>query len=267
MPPVITLTTDFGHQDAFVGTMKGVMLSIVPDARLVDLCHETTPQDIVGAALRLEAALPYFPDGAVHLVVVDPGVGTERAAIAIETRRGFLVGPDNGILPTSLQGFNQILGAVRLTNPRYHLYPPSRTFHGRDIFAPCAAHLAAGVPLAEFGDPMDTLMILELPQPTWEQGGWSARILSRDRFGNLITNLRAEHLETFGDEIVEVRIGGERLCGVHGTYGDVRPGELVAYVGSGGRLEIGVRSGSAAERLGEVDVLSVGPREGLLSPE
>jgi Uncharacterized conserved protein len=256
MSRIITLTTDFGHQDAFVGITKGVILSIAPDARLVDLCHEVPPQDLVAAALQLEAALPYFPPGAIHLVVVDPGVGTERAAIAVETERCILVGPDNGILPAASH-FAPVMRAVRLSNPRFHLHPTSRTFHGRDIFAPCAAHLAAGVPMEELGEAAGELVSLELPEPEWEDGAWQARVISRDHFGNLVTNLRREHLERFGQKRVLVSLPDGRSIDVRETYGDVAPGELVAYIGSGGRLEVAVRNGSAAERLVDLRELTV----------
>ena len=149
MPPIITLTTDFGLRDPFVGIMKGVILSICPSARLVDLTHEIEPQDVLGAGLALEAALPFFPDGTVHLAVVDPGVGSTRRPIALRARGQYLVGPDNGVLTLALQGARW--AAVALTAREYRLAEVSRTFHGRDVFAPAAAYLAAGVPLERLG--------------------------------------------------------------------------------------------------------------------
>ncbi len=143
MPPIITLTTDFGLQDPFVGIMKGVILSICPSACLVDLTHDVEPQDILGAALALEAALPFFPDGTVHLAVVDPGVGSARRPLAVRIRGQYLVGPDNGVLTPALLGSQRT--AVALTAPEYRLPQVSRTFHGRDVFAPAAAYLAAGI--------------------------------------------------------------------------------------------------------------------------
>jgi S-adenosyl-L-methionine hydrolase (adenosine-forming) len=266
MPKIITLTTDFGHQDPFVGIMKGVVLSVSPEARIVDLCHEVAPQDLLGAALRLESALPYFPDGTVHLVVVDPGVGTDRAAIAVRTARAFFVGPDNGVIPAAIERFEAIDAAVRLTNTDRHLRPTSKTFHGRDIFAPCAALLSLGVPIAELGEPAGELVALYQPLPEPVGNVWHAHVIGRDRFGNLLTDLRAEHLQRSGEHVMEIRIGGERAP-VRETYGDVPEGDLVAYIGSSGRLEIAVRNGSAAERLGPVVTLTVQPTEDPLSPE
>ena len=251
--PIITLTTDFGHQDAFVGIIKGVILGIARDVRIVDLCHEIPPQDLVAAALQLEAALPYFPRRTIHVVVVDPGVGTDRAAIAVSTERAILVGPDNGVIPAAIGGVDNARHAVRLTKTNFHLQPTSRTFHGRDIFAPCAAQLALGMPLKALGEPTSDLATIALPEPIWENNAWTAHVIATDRFGNLITDLRRSH---FADEDGIVRIGGREVP-IRATYGDVATGDLVAYFGSSNRLEIAVRNGSAADVLGPVDRIKV----------
>jgi S-adenosylmethionine hydrolase len=254
--PIITLTTDFGHQDAFVGVMKGVILGIAPEARIVDLCHEIPPQDLVAAALQLEAALPYFPRRTIHVVVVDPGVGTDRAAIAVSTERAILVGPDNGVIPAAIGGADKARHAVRLTKTGFPLQPTSRTFHGRDIFAPCAAQLALGLPLKALGEPIADLVALSLPSPEWVGKELIGHVVHTDRFGNLVTDVRISNL---ADEVGVVTVAGREIP-IRSTYGEVEAGDLVAYFGSSNRLEIAVRNGSAAEALGPVDEFTVAQR-------
>src|ERR1044071_10245 len=161
---IITLTTDFGETDTYAGVMKGVILGIAPDASIVDLTHGITSQDIVGAALALESALDYFPDGTIHVAVVDPGVGSDRKAIAIQTENFFLVGPDNGLFSLALDRHPH-LQAIHLTNSQFHLKSVSATFHGRDIFAPVAAQIARGAPLLDLGAPIEDLTKLVIPKP------------------------------------------------------------------------------------------------------
>lgn len=238
---IITLTTDFGLQDTFVGQMKGVILSRLPGATLVDLTHALPGQDIVAGALALESAVDAFPPGTVHLAVVDPGVGSQRAAVAIRTARAYCVGPDNGLFSLVLAR-DPLLEAVRLTNPRHQREPVSPTFHGRDLFAPAAAHLAGGGTLAQLGEPIAKLVTLDLPQPQPR----AIDVLAIDHFGNLVTNLAA-HDATPG---LVIEVAGREIRGVCRTYSDVAAGQCVAYVGSGGRVEIAIRNGNAAEALG-----------------
>lgn len=252
--PVITLTTDFGEIDAYVAAMKGVILGICPAARLVDVSHAVRPQALAEGAYLLSAAAPYFPAGTVHLAVVDPGVGTARRAVAVSTRRAVYVAPDNGLLALALAG-DPPQQAVHLTNPRYHLSPASATFHGRDILAPVAAHLACGVPLEELGENIDleTLHGLELSIVRLEGSGpWPVQVIHLDRFGNVITNLYLpDRLPAATDLVVTAR--GRPIAGLRRTFADVLPGELLAYRGSSGYLELALRGGHAAALL-ELDL-------------
>ncbi len=237
--PVITLTTDFGLEDAYVAAMKGVILTICPQATLVDVSHEVRPQAVRQAAYLLSTVVPYFPPGTVHLVVVDPGVGTQRRAIAVQTGRATYVAPDNGVLEMALAG-DEALSAVELAEGHYRLPEVSATFHGRDVFAPAAAHLACGRSLAEMGPAVPLAEVYRLAPARQPE------VLHVDRFGNLITSYRVPA----GQARLAVTVGGVRLAGPARTYADVEPGELLAYVGSSGYLEIAVREGSAAQRLG-----------------
>ena len=255
--PLITLTTDFGLVDSYVGVMKGVMAAIAVEygygrPQFIDVTHGIAPQDVAAGRFHLGQAVPYFPQGTVHLGVVDPGVGGERRAIAVEFEGGFCVGPDNGLFSAVLERF-PAQAAVELNRPKFwRVAEPSRTFHGRDIFAPVAAHLAGGVPLAMLGDGIDAADLVRLPIPVAvaEADGWRAGVQHVDHFGNVITTLGGDAVEGVG-WWVEVR--GGRIAAVD-AYGDREVGELVALVGSHGWVELAVNGGSAAERLG----LSVG---------
>jgi S-adenosylmethionine hydrolase len=245
--PVITLTTDFGQIDGYVAAMKGVILGICPQAVLVDISHEVRPQAVSQAAYLLSFVAPYFPPGTVHLVVVDPGVGSERRAMAIQSERARYVAPDNGVLSLALAQ-DPARAAVELRAPQFHLAKVSATFHGRDIFAPAAAHLACGASLQEMGPSLQPSDLASFPvsHPVMEAPGiWQAEVLHVDRFGNLVTNFVA----TTATGPLSILAGGERIEGLRRTFADVDPGQFVAYVGSGGYLEIAVREGSAAERL------------------
>jgi S-adenosylmethionine hydrolase len=249
--PVITLTTDFGQTDGYVGAMKGVILSICPQAEMVDISHQIRPQAVQQAAYVLSTVVGYFPPGAVHLAVVDPGVGSPRRAVAVQTERATYVGPDNGVFGLALTQ-DPARQAVHLTARRYRLSTASATFHGRDVFAPAAAHLACGVALDELGEalPVSELVDLPISAPQHQTGGgWRCAILHVDRFGNLITNFRLSPQQ----RNLKVGAGGRWIGSLHRTFADVAPGELVAYTGSSGYLEIAVREGSAA------DYLSLGP--------
>lgn len=253
MNAIITLLTDFGTEDTYVGVMKGVIASLCPGATVIDLTHEVPPQDIATGAFLLDVSVDYFPEGTIHVAVVDPGVGTARKPIALRTARGFFVGPDNGIFTLVLQR-QKLLQAVCLDNPRYHLSSVSATFHGRDIFAPVAAHLAQGVPLEELGTPLTRLQRLPLPRIRVDWLGIRATIVHIDRFGNAITNLTRADYEAWRtrwdvkEPVVEV-VSGERLLPICRTYGDVPHGQPLALFGSSERLEIAVNGGSAAQIL------------------
>lgn len=247
MSAIITLTTDFGTRDAYVAEMKGVILEIAGAAgrpvQLVDVTHDVAPHDVTEAALALDAAAPHFPPGSVHLAVVDPGVGTDRRGLVVRTERALFVGPDNGLFTPFLDsGWH----AWELRAPEYRRAAVSRTFHGRDVFAPAAAYLASGITADRFGPPVPDPVRLAWPTVRAVADAVAGAVLHVDRFGNLITSIRAETLDALG-ETVRIRFGGRRLPLV-GTYGDLPPGQAGALVGSSGRLEIAVREGSAAAR-------------------
>lgn len=248
MPGLITLTTDFGLRDPFVGIMKGVMLTICPSARLVDLTHDIAPQDVLGGGLALEAALPFFPAGTVHLAVVDPGVGTARRPIAIRADGHYLVGPDNGLFTFALEGAGW--AAVALTAPDYRLAEVSRTFHGRDVFAPAAAYLASGVPLERLGPPVAAPERLRRPGCRLEGGELVGAVIDVDHFGNLLTSIPAARLaEIAGPGEITLEVAGRRLQGPVDAYAEGGDGVPAVIVGSTGRLEIFVKSASARDHL------------------
>lgn len=242
---IITITTDFGSAGSFVGAMKGVILSIAPDARIVDITHEIPPRDILAGALALEEAFSFFPAGTIHLAVVDPGVGSSRAPVAIKSRGYHFVGPDNGLFHLCLANENEV-EVVRLTNPKYRLPSVSSTFHGRDIFAPAAAHVLAGVPLKALGESAAPLSPLFLPVCVPQQDTLHVPILKADRFGNLITALKHPAFsEWSGGAGVKIDISGQIINSIASTYSDAAPGEPAAYFGSSKRLEIAINQGNA----------------------
>ncbi len=249
--PIVTLTTDFGDTDVFVGVMKGVILSICPQARLVDLSHQITPQDIHAAAWLLQSAMDYFPCTTIHLVVVDPGVGTKRKPIVIRTPRGFFVGPDNGLFfPMWKSEIARWTGRddlkiVEISNQQYCLNNISQTFHGRDIFAPVAAHLANGVSLDEFGPVLENLQSLTTPEPCLDEpNNLMGHIMHIDRFGNCISNVHIEHLNRLGGaDRFSVFLRNIEIGPIHKTYADVPVGAVCAIMNSSGYLELSVRQG------------------------
>jgi S-adenosylmethionine hydrolase len=252
---VITFLTDFGLQDDFVGTCHGVIASIAPDARVIDITHGVRPGHVMQGALVLANTLRYMPAG-VHLAVVDPGVGSSRRALALRDREGRLyVGPDNGLLLPAAERFGGVTEAHELANAEYSLQPVSRTFHGRDLFAPAAAHLAAGVALDKLGPPVDPdeLVRLELPQPEIGQNRIRAVALAVDRFGNVALNLQREqleHVELAAGARIELSCGGDRFYAVFArTFGDAPRGSLILYEDSYGSLALAVSRGSAAQLL------------------
>jgi S-adenosylmethionine hydrolase len=247
--PLIALLTDFGLRDHYVGTMKGVMLGICPEASLVDISHDVAPQDVLGAALELAAAYAYFPSSTIFLVVVDPGVGSTRRAVAIEAGGYRFVAPDNGVLSIVLER-SPISGAVELTASQYSRPTISKTFEGRDRFAPAAAWLASGVPLRALGRTASPLVRLEVPSPRATEAGIDGDVLRVDRFGNLITNIDQATLQKLSGA-VSVRIGSEVIPRIVATYAEAKAGEVCALVGSSDYLEIAVNGGSAAATLGQ----------------
>jgi hypothetical protein len=243
---IITLTTDFGLADGYVGIMKAVILGIARDVRLVDLSHDIPPQDVREAIYLLDGAAPYFPAGTIHLAVVDPGVGSERRALVVRTGSACYVGPDNGLFTRPLAELG--VQAWELDRPEFWLPQVSRTFHGRDIFAPVAAHLANEVPPAEMGRAIDDPVRLAISGPARDpDGAVRGQVVHVDRFGNLITDVPAAWLTGEG---WRCRIAGEVLTGLSGTYAAAVPGALLMLIGSGDTLEIAERDGNAARRLG-----------------
>ena len=242
---IVALLTDYGLQDSYAGVMKGAILSVNPAARIVDLTHEVPPQDVREGSRVLAAAFPYFPAGTVFVAVVDPGVGTDRAIVGIEFNRQFFLAPDNGLLDV----FVRPLRRVKIVESKYFRSPVSRTFHGRDIFAPVAGHLSRGVDLGRFGPPIRKLTPLDLPalRPT-AGGGVQGEVVAIDRFGNGITNIPEQVLPDESD--VRITVGRKTLRKLCRTYADVHQGGLLALVGSTGHLEISVNQGSAVKAAG-----------------
>jgi hypothetical protein len=265
MGAVITLTTDFGLSDAYVAAMKGVLLDINPDARLVDICHTIKPQNIPQAAFILGITYPYFPRKTVHLVVVDPGVGTERRAIILKVPQGCFVAPDNGVLshviqhllfePLAEKGQVSIkkglkpgvdIVAVKITNPKFFRATVSPTFHGRDIFAPVAAALSLGFSPLEFGEPITSVEVIPVSRPYKRpDGSLIGHIIYVDGFGNLISDIKSEDLA--GGQAVTTEIKNEVICGLSRTYAEGNG--LLALIGSSGYLEIALKGGSASSLL------------------
>jgi S-adenosylmethionine hydrolase len=244
---VITLTTDFGTHDWFVGTLKGVIAGIAPKANIIDLSHDLPPGDIRGGAFALAASCRFFPKGTVHVAVVDPGVGSRRKAIAVRTANGVFVGPDNGVLSWAL--VNEKAKAVHaLENEAYFLKPVSQTFHGRDVFAPVAAHLSRGVPIKKFGPALKDFVRLDWPEPQRKRGGVEGEVVYIDRFGNAITNIGSELLRDAAMASCEVFAKRRRVCPLRTFYQSVAPKNPIALAGSSGFLEIAV-NGSSAEKL------------------
>ena len=258
--PIITLTTDFGIRDTYVGIMKGVILGINPDAQVVDLTHAIPPQDIYEAAFSIYAAHSYFPRGTIHVIVVDPGVGSDQRAIACQTDNAFFVCPDNGVLSYLLQSTEdevpQPMNAVEIQNKAYYLPDVSNTFHGRDIFAPVAAHLSLGVRLEDIGAPVQTLVQLPIQVPQLSGNTLTGQIVKIDRFGNAITNISEgaiaglESASTGEISVYEIRIGSVRLNRFNRAYAESGVGKPLAIIGSSGLLEIAVNGGNAKESLG-----------------
>ncbi len=281
-PRIITLLTDFGDQDAYVGIMKGVITGINPGANIIDLCHSIPPQDIFSGAYLLSTAYQYFPKGTIHVAVVDPGVGSQRDIVCVEIRDDIFLVPDNGILSFVVQE-ERPKRIIRVTNNRYFLKSPSNTFHGRDVFAPVAAHLSLGTKPQQLGDTTPRLKTIDIPQPVYKnKEQLEGQIISIDRFGNLITNITRAHIDrhiimqmqnrgkvsgvmsqesearsripcTSKNKMLapystmETTIGGKKIRGLGTTYADVKPGRPLILFGSAGFLEVSVNQGNARQ--------------------
>lgn len=248
IPPLITLITDFGTRDPYVAAVKGVIRTICPNCRIDDLSHEIAPQQLLEAALFIEQAAPFFPQGTIHVIVVDPGVGTARHPIAVVADGQYFLCPDNGLLTLYLQShpFN---AAYVIENPDVMLSTVSNTFHGRDIFAPAAAHLAAGIPIASFGRRLAKLCTLDLPQATLTPGGAiHGEVIHVDRFGNCITNITRSMMPN--PDTMTVCLLNDRFTGHVPAYQSMREGQPVFLFGSSGRLEIALCGESAHMLLG-----------------
>ena len=242
---IITLTSDFGTRDVYVGAMKGVICSILPTARIIDITHEIPPQKILEGALLLEGAYPWFPPGTVNVVVIDPAVGTQRRALAVEARGQFFVGPDNGVLSAPLG--EKDARAISIIDPAYEMPQRSDTFHGRDVFAPAAAHIASGVDIDRFGPRVSDCVMLALPRPEVDGAEIRGEILRIDRFGNAQTNI-PRSLLAGGEQAILAK--GRDFGPLRRRYEDVPAGGALALTGADGRIEISVNGGHAAERLG-----------------
>jgi S-adenosylmethionine hydrolase len=247
---IITLTTDFGAADHFVGAMKGVILSIRAGARIVDITHEVQPYDIPGGGFAIAQACGYFPKKTIHVVVVDPGVGSTRRALLAEIAGQYFVAPDNGVL-SMLFARDPAAKVRHITNERYFLKPVSRTFHGRDVFAPVAAHLASGVAPSRFGT-----RIADYIKQSFDgarrtgKKSWSGSVLKIDRFGNAITNLHSNEIPTVKNRAFTLKVGTARVTRLASTFSEGPEGEPFVIVGSSGFLEIAMNQGSAAAKLG-----------------
>lgn len=251
--PLITLLTDFGERDWFAASMKGVILSINPAARIVDLSHHLTPHRIDEAAYWLWSCYRYFPEGTVHVAVVDPGVGSGRRAVLVKTARYYFVAPDNGLL-TPVLTEEPDAGIWQLENRQYRLEPPGATFHGRDVFAPAAAWLSTGVLAGAFGPPVSDPVTIEWPQPTVEGARVRGRIVYVDRFGNAISNITSAQVTAvqagIGSAPVTIRLLDHRIEGLVGSYQAGRSGAPCGLINGNGVLEVFIKEGHAASLLG-----------------
>ncbi len=243
MGRIITLTTDFSMSDAYIGMMRGAILSIAPDINIVDLAHDINPHDVFEGAFVLQTAYRFFPDGTVHVVVVDPGVGSVRRRIAMECGSHYFVGPDNGVFSYTIRTA-QNCSAVEIDVP-----PPGPglrglTFEGRDIFAPAAARIASGVPLSEIGRPVEDLVTLNIPRPRVNEVTIDGKIVYIDHFGNCVSNIEATEIERLGGSL-QVSVAGQSVGPLRVSYSDVPVGEALAIINSLDHLEIAINQGNA----------------------
>jgi S-adenosyl-L-methionine hydrolase (adenosine-forming) len=249
--PIITLTTDYGTNDHLVGTLKGVILKICPDTTIVDISHDVTPYDLLDGALTIGSSYSYFPARTIHVVVVDPGVGTERRPLLVTGENQYFVAPDNGVLSLVYEREENVL--VRHANVQhYYLEPVSKTFHGRDVFAPVAAWLAKGAQASAMGEEITDYKKFSMPKAKAGGGFIKGVVLRVDGFGNIITNFRAEDLPAAAMEngTVQFTVGTHKVGKLVDTFGKGSPGETFAYIGSSGFVEFGINRGNAAKSLG-----------------
>jgi S-adenosyl-L-methionine hydrolase (adenosine-forming) len=247
--PIITLTTDFGLSDHFVGVMKGVILGIAPAAQVVDISHGVQPYEIADGAFTIAQAYRYFPKKTIHVVVVDPGVGTARRPLLAEMAGQYFIAPDNGVLSVVFARENPKVRHI--TSERFFLHPLSRTFHGRDVFSPVAAHLASGVTPAQLGKRIDDYLLASFGEPT--QTGdhtWTGTILKADHFGNLATNFHIDQFPSIRTHAFSLNAGSQAITRLALTFSECAPGELFVVVGSSGYLEVAASQASAAKALG-----------------
>ncbi len=248
MSQIITLTSDFGLQDHYVSAMKAAMLEVAPEARMIDVSHEIPPQDIMAGAWVIRNAAFMFPKNSVHLVVVDPGVGTSRNPVVVKMNGHYFVGPDNGIFSLLYDEYEY--EAVRLNNAEFWRNQRSGTFDGRDIFGPVAAHLSKGVPMSELGEPIKEMVVYHWAVPIGDKDGLQGWVLHIDRFGNLVTNISESLMKEYvGNRKVKVYVGNTVIGNIVTTFGDVEEGDPAVFLGSSGMLEIGINKGNAAELL------------------
>jgi S-adenosyl-L-methionine hydrolase (adenosine-forming) len=248
---IITLTTDFGLRSGFAGVMQGVIYSLAPQVQIVEITHFISPQDIREGCYTLSRSVPFFPRGTIHVYVVDPGVGTQRRPLAASLGDHFFIGPDNGLLTLLIEDAErnqQPMEFIHLDRPEFWLPKVSRTFHGRDIFSPAAAHLANGIPLQDLGTPFSDPVRLELSRPQRTESGWSAHISSIDTFGNLTTDLAVSMLPDASK--AHFLLLGKEVNGISDSYGQKPAGELVAVIDSEEFIEIALVNGNAAQALG-----------------
>lgn len=246
----ITLLTDFGLQDGYPGVMKGVIYNILPDARVIDITHQVHPQNILEGSLVWDRSYLFFPEGTVHVAVVDPGVGTHRRPLAARLGQYFFVCPDNGLITPMLETAEQNhadIEIVHLDQPRFWLREVSNVFHGRDIFAPVAAHLASGIAPREMGTLIQDPVRLHLPVPQKTARGWRGEVIGIDHFGNLSTNLTRAQVQ--GIQNPRIRVAGREIRGLARTFGDGAPGTLLALIDSDDHMAVAVSNGSAARDL------------------
>jgi S-adenosyl-L-methionine hydrolase (adenosine-forming) len=249
--PIITLTTDYGTQDHLVGVMKGVILTINPDVQIVDITHHVTPFDLLDGALAIASSYAYFPPRTIHVVVVDPGVGTERRPLLVSGQNQYFLAPDNGVLSGVYE--KEPNPIVRnLTATHYFRHPVSTTFHGRDVFAPVAAWLSKAWQPGSMGEEISDFKKFAMPKPKEADGTWKGVVLKVDAFGNLLTNFRAEDLapESIEKGEIQLQAGTHAVKRLVATFASGNNGEAVAFIGSSGYVEIGVNKGNAAKALG-----------------
>lgn len=247
---IISLITDFGLKDNFVGVMKAVILGINPRAWIVDICHEIKPQGILEAAFLLRSSFKFFPSGTVHLVVIDPGVGSKRKKILVKTKNHFFIAPDNGVLSLALED-EPAINIIEITNDKYFLKPVSGTFHGRDIFAPVAAYVSKGEDIKKFGKSINSIKALELPQVKVDKQELIGEIIYIDKFGNLVSNIDKATLKNFiGNKKFKFHIKNKIINKLSQSYSEGFPQEPIALIDSFDYLEIAINSGSAKNYLG-----------------